>query len=113
MMMLNFVIAFAIVSRLCAQSIPYVVPVADLNPTNYQKWAHYHWVWLHNHDSNQDNTTALLKGYKDHNIPVGAVNIDSTWATEFNNFVVDTNKFSDFSGMVKDIHDQNIKVTLW
>ncbi len=112
-MLLDLIVSSLVVSRICAHSLPYVVPVADLNPTNYQKWAHYHWVWLKNSESNQDNTTALLKGYRENNISVGAVNLDSTWATQFNNFVVNTEKFHDFPGLLKNIHDQHIKVTLW
>jgi len=46
-------------------------------------------------------------------LKVGAVNIDSTWATQFNNFEVDTNKFPDFSSLVKSLHDKNVKVTMW
>lgn len=72
-----------------------------------------HWVWLHNSEVSQENILALVDGYKSRGIPVGAVNIDSTWATEFNNFVVNTNKFPDFAGMVKQLHDQDVKVILW
>jgi alpha-glucosidase (family GH31 glycosyl hydrolase) len=46
-------------------------------------------------------------------IPVAAVNIDSTWATHYNNFEPDPVKFPDFKGMVDQIHAQNIKVVIW
>jgi alpha-glucosidase (family GH31 glycosyl hydrolase) len=91
----------------------FVVPPSPTKATNYQKWAHYHWVWLKNDDGNQANETSLIQGYQDNNIPVGALNIDSTWATQFNNFIVDTNKFPDFKGLVQQMHDDNIKVILW
>jgi alpha-glucosidase (family GH31 glycosyl hydrolase) len=92
---------------------PYVVAPVTLKATNYQKWAHYHWAWVKNSDGNQQNVTALMKGYQEHNIPLGAVNIDSTWATQFNNFEVDTTRFPDFAGLVKDLHDNGLKVILW
>ena len=45
--------------------------------------------------STLDKITNFLKidEYKENGIPVGAVNIDSMWATQFNNFVVNTDKF--------------------
>lgn len=70
-------------------------------------------VWLHNGESTQQNVLSLVEGYKNNSIPIGAVNIDSMWATEFNNFVVDTKKFPDLQGLIKELHDQNIKVILW
>lgn len=91
----------------------YVVRPASLKPSNYPRWAHYQWVWLHNAYSNAVDINAMVKGYQDNHIPFGAVNVDSTWATQFNNFEPDPSKFPDFSGFVKNLHDQGIKVTLW
>jgi alpha-glucosidase (family GH31 glycosyl hydrolase) len=107
----SFVVALAAVVAV-AQSA-FVVPPSSTKATNYQKWAHYHWVWLKNDLGNQANETALVQGYKDANIPVGALNIDSTWATQYNNFVVNTDKFPDFKELIDDLHNQGIKVTMW
>jgi hypothetical protein len=107
----SFVVALAALVAV-AQSA-FVVPPSSTKATNYQKWAHYHWVWLKNDLGNQANETALVQGYKDANIPVGALNIDSTWATQYNNFVVNTDKFPDFKGLIDDLHKQGIKVTMW
>ena len=96
-----------------AQAQSPIVPAAILPPTNYQIWAHYHWVWNHASEDNQENVYALLDGYKTNNIPVGAVNLDSAWSTQFNNFEVDTNKFPDFTVMINEIHKRNMKVILW
>lgn len=102
-----------------AAVIPYfalstvVVPSVNLNPSNYHKWAHYNWVWLKNSEGNQQSVSNLVQTYLDNGIPVGAVNIDSTWATQFNNFEVDTKKFPDFGGLIKSFHDENIRVILW
>jgi alpha-glucosidase (family GH31 glycosyl hydrolase) len=68
---------------------------------------------LHHGDSNQANVTALVEGYKANNIPVGAVNIDSEWETYFNNFEVDTKKFSDFPALIEYLHGENLHVTMW
>ena len=54
-----------------------------------------------------------MKGYKENGIPVGAVNIDSMWATQFNNFVVNTDKFYNFTELIDNLHNEDIKVILW
>lgn len=107
-----FVALFAYLLEL-NQAQNYIVPPVVNPATNYQKWAHFHWVWLKNSLGNQENETSLIKNYEKYNIPVGALNIDSEWATAFNNFVVDVNKFPDFEGMINDMHDDDIKVILW
>lgn len=90
-----------------------VVEPASLKPTSYHRWAHEHWVWNHNDKSDQVDVMQLIQDYADHNIRVSAVNIDSEWATQFNNFQPDTTKFTDFEGMVNEIHSQGLKVILW
>jgi len=90
-----------------------IVPQVYLKPTNYQKWAHYHWAWLKNTDGNSESIKAMVQGFKDHNIPLGAVNIDSTWATQYNNFEVDPERFPDFPAFVKYLHDEGLKVIMW
>jgi alpha-glucosidase (family GH31 glycosyl hydrolase) len=57
--------------------------------------------------------TDMVKGYKDRNITVGAINIDSGWSTGFNNFDIDTNKFPDLRSLVSQMHDQDIRVIHW
>lgn len=110
-------LAIAVVTAATAvvftQAQEFIVPPAPTRATNYQKWAHLHWVWLHNSEGNQANITALVQGYADHQIPVGAVNIDSEWATEFNNFEIRTDKFPDFPGLIADLHARQIRVTMW
>jgi alpha-glucosidase (family GH31 glycosyl hydrolase) len=88
----------------------YFVQPAELQPSIYHAWAHKHWVWNHNGNNYQDKTVELVQGYLDHDIPVGAVDIDSMWETAFNNFEPDTSRFPDFGGLVSWLHDQNIRV---
>lgn len=70
-------------------------------------------MWNHNSNTNQDKVYELVQDYLAHNIPVGAVDIDSMWETQFNNFEPDPSRFSDFQGMVNWLHDQDIRVILW
>jgi hypothetical protein len=88
-------------------------PDAPLAAAPYASWAHHHWVWLSSDQSNQANVTKYVLDYQAHNITVGAVDIDSEWATGNNNFVVDTTKFPDFKGLVDFVHQQDARIILW
>jgi hypothetical protein len=103
----------ATVTAVSASATGPIVPPANLKPSIYHDWAHKHWVWNHNGNNYQDKTYELVQGYLDHNIPVGAVDIDSMWETQFNNFEPNTDRFPDFKGMVNWLHDQEIRIILW
>jgi hypothetical protein len=82
----------------------------------YAPWAHTHWVWL-----SLDPTpsfpaalTALVEGYVSRNISVGAVDIDSGWATGYNSFVPITSAFPDWHGFIGGLKSSfNVRVILW
>jgi alpha-glucosidase (family GH31 glycosyl hydrolase) len=111
-MLQSFIILISYLSLIFAKDI-YIVSPAKLSPTNYPRWAHYHWIWLHHDQSNQNNITNLVNDYQSYNIPVGGVNVDSEWATQFNNFEVNTEKFPNFSSMIDSFHNQDIHVIMW
>ena len=90
-----------------------IVEPVTLAPTQYTSWAHKHWIWLHNSEANQQNITTLANEYLSRGIPVGAVNLDSTWETQFNNFVLNTEKYPDAKAMVDSFHAMNVKVIYW
>jgi alpha-glucosidase (family GH31 glycosyl hydrolase) len=69
-------------------------------PLPYAEWAHYHMVWLSNEHSNQNDIQAMFDGYVSHEIPFGTVNIDSTWATNFNTFAFNSTKFPTVRNML-------------
>ncbi len=57
--------------------------------------------------------TDLVNGYKNRNISVGAINIDSGWSTGFNNFEIDTNKFPNLGELINQMHQSDIRVIHW
>lgn len=75
-------------------------------------WVFDHWVW-----EDDVNTEAavweLVDGYESRGIPVGAVVIDSPWATEYNNFIFNREQYPDPQGMIDRLHERGIKVILW
>jgi alpha-glucosidase (family GH31 glycosyl hydrolase) len=75
-------------------------------------WVFDHWVW--EDDANTETAVLeLVDSYEKHGIPVGAVVIDSPWATEYNNFVWNKRNYPDPEGMIKKLHARNIRVILW
>jgi alpha-glucosidase (family GH31 glycosyl hydrolase) len=55
----------------------------------------------------------LIAGYRQRNIPVGAVIIDSPWSTAYNDFVWNTNRYPDPAGMIREFHAQGVRVVMW
>lgn len=74
-------------------------------------WAFAHWVW--EDESTQDSLIEMVDGYEAHDIDVGAVIIDSPWATGYNTFEWDTGRFPDPQGLIDDLHARDIRVMLW
>lgn len=89
---------------------PYTV-LGDSLP--YAEWAHYHMVWLHNSLTDQVHVQKLFDDYISHNIQFGAINIDSTWATNFNTFVFNPGKFPTVRNMLDQFRSKNLHIILW
>lgn len=69
--------------------------------------------WISKDISDRADTYAFVKGFEDRDIPVGAVVLDSPWETNYNTFVPNPKRYGDFPGMIKDLHDKQIKLVLW
>ncbi|MDP8921930.1 MAG: hypothetical protein M3O34_03535, partial [Chloroflexota bacterium] len=84
---------------------------AAVRPPLTPRWVYEPWVW-----EDEENTAEalldLVEGYRERDIPVGAVIIDSPWQTNYNTF--DFNQdYPDPAGLVKKLHEWNIRVILW
>jgi hypothetical protein len=76
------------------------------------RWVFEPWVW--EDDINTETAVReLVQGYRDRDIPVGAVIIDSPWETAYNTFIVDTTRYPDMRGLIDDLHEQDVRVLLW
>jgi alpha-glucosidase (family GH31 glycosyl hydrolase) len=74
------------------------------------------WVfepWISKDISDRADTYAFVDGFRERGIPVGAVVLDSPWETFYNTFTPNPSRYGDFAGLVKDMHDRNVKVVLW
>jgi alpha-glucosidase (family GH31 glycosyl hydrolase) len=77
----------------------------------WPEWVFHHWVWFG--ESTQDSAIELVQDYLDHDIPVGAVIIDSPWETGYNTFEWDLTLYPDPQAMINWFHDHDVRVVLW
>jgi alpha-glucosidase (family GH31 glycosyl hydrolase) len=79
----------------------------------YAEWAHYHMVWLSSGHTNQVEIQTMFDTYLAHQIPVGILNIDAGWATNFNTFIFNSTKFPTSRAMLDGIRAKNVHIVLW
>ncbi len=75
-------------------------------------WVYEPWVW-EDGGNTETHVRELVRGYRDRDIPVGAVIIDSPWETEYNTFLFDSTLYPDAQGLIADLHAQDIRVLAW
>ena len=78
---------------------------------DWPEWIFDHWVWYD--ESTQQSAQQLVDDYLAHDIPVGAIIIDSPWETGYNTFDWDHSLYPDPQGMIDYFHSKNVRVLLW
>ncbi|MFT4624662.1 MAG: alpha-glucosidase (family GH31 glycosyl hydrolase) [Myxococcota bacterium] len=84
---------------------------AEPPPVEWPDWAWHHWVW--EDESTQESAIALVEDYLAHDIPVGAIIIDSPWATGYSTYEWDPALFADPQGMIDHLHSLGVRVVVW
>lgn len=84
-----------------------MMPVAPHTP----RWAFE--PWISKDISDGADTYAFVKGFRDRDIPIGAVVLDSPWETHYNTFIPNPSRYPNFDQMVKDLHADDIRIVLW
>ncbi len=84
---------------------------AGLKAPPWPEWILRHWVW--EDQGTQDSTARLVTDYLSNGIPVGAVIIDSPWATGYSTFEFDAKLYPDPKKMIDDFHARDVRVMLW
>lgn len=79
--------------------------------TAWPEFVFHHWVW--EDESTQHSALQLVDDYLAHNIPVGAIIIDSPWETGYNTFDWDTSLYPNAQAMVDSFHARGVKVMVW
>lgn len=75
-------------------------------------WSMRPWMW--EDDINTANAVwDLVDGCRDHDLPLGAILIDSPWSTRYNNFRFDEKRYPNPRRMISDLHEREIRIVLW
>jgi alpha-glucosidase (family GH31 glycosyl hydrolase) len=69
--------------------------------------------WISKDISNDADTRDFVEGFRQRDIPVGVVVLDSPWATNYNTFVPNPSRYPAFEKLVSDMHAKAVRVVLW
>ncbi len=75
-------------------------------------WALECWLWEDDVNT-ADYVDELLAGYKEYDIPVRTIIIDSPWSMRYNDFDVDTSRYPNPGKWFKELEDDDYRVVLW
>ncbi len=90
-------------------------------PLNYSRhteipytpaWALECWLWEDDVNTSE-MVRGLLNGYKEHDIPVRTILIDSPWSMRYNDFQVDTVRYPKPKEFFNGLQDDGYRVVLW
>lgn len=89
-------------TSLCLAQKPAITPA----------WAFGHIVWEDSINTRQ-SAERLVREYKDHDIPVDAIIIDSPWSTSYNDFTWDEGRYPQAANMIENFDKQGVRTILW
>ncbi len=69
--------------------------------------------WISKDISTGADTYDFVKGFRDRDIPIGAVVLDSPWETNYNTFIPNPSRYPGFEKLVSDMHADDVRVVLW
>jgi len=69
--------------------------------------------WISKDISTAQDTYDFVDGFRQRDIPVGAVVLDSPWETHYNTFIPSPTRYPNFGRMVSDMHERDVRVVLW
>ncbi|MCS6857098.1 MAG: hypothetical protein NZM37_05255 [Sandaracinaceae bacterium] len=95
---------------LCPIEVSPEDPLPD--PPRYTPpWAFGHWI--SKDISNRDDSLEFLRGFRERNIPVSVLVIDSPWDTNYTNFEPNPSRYPRFREFVETLHAQGVRIVLW
>jgi len=90
----------------------FAVPAPERpRPPLTPRWAYELWVW-EDEENDADGTVALVDGYRQRDIPVGVVVVDSPWETNYNTFEA-AREFGDPARLMSRLRDRDVRVVFW
>lgn len=84
---------------------------APAPPVYTPRWAFE--PWISKDISDGPDTYAFVEGFRERDIPIGVVVLDSPWETNYNTFVPNPERYPEFETMVADLRAIDIRLVLW
>jgi len=81
-------------------------------PSITPAWAFGHIVWEDSINTRQA-AERLVREYKQHDIPVDGIIIDSPWSNSYNDFTWDEGRYPEPQEMLDNFHSQGVRTILW
>src|SRR5690606_9510798 len=82
------------------------------NPPLTPAWALECWLWEDDVNT-AEYVDELLTGYKEHDIPVRTILLDSPWSLRYNDFIIDTIRYPNPKSWFGNLEDEGYRVVLW
>ena len=82
------------------------------NPPLTPAWALECWLWEDDVNTS-DYVDELLLGYREHDIPVRTILLDSPWSLRYNDFEIDTIRYKNPDDWFKNLEKNEYRVVLW
>lgn len=82
------------------------------NPPLTPAWALECWLW-EDDENNSEYVDELLAGYREHDIPVRTILLDSPWSFRYNDFEIDTLVYKNPDTWFKNLENDGYRVVLW
>jgi alpha-glucosidase (family GH31 glycosyl hydrolase) len=86
-------------------------PLRPDPPRHTPRWAFT--PWISKDISTRDDSFDFIRGFRERDIPVGVLVLDSPWDTSYTNFEPDPARYPDFTDMVARMHADDVRVVLW
>ncbi len=81
-------------------------------PALMPEWAYGHWksrdVYEHQEDVEDD-----WRGYRENELPLDAIVIDSPWETQYNTWRFNPHQFPDAAGLVRGMREDGVRTVVW
>jgi alpha-glucosidase (family GH31 glycosyl hydrolase) len=82
------------------------------SPAVAPPWSMRPWLWEDDVNT-ADAVWDLVDGCRDHDLPLGAILIDSPWSTRYNNFRFDEKRYPNPRQMINSLHERDVRLVLW
>ncbi len=86
-------------------------PVLPIPARHTPRWTFE--PWISKDISTRDDSYAFVSGFRDRDIPVGALVIDSPWDVQYTTFTPNPSRYPEFAQMVDDMHGMGVRVVMW